>query len=103
MDWQEKFDKGLNQSIDVSKKLIDKARDKAKKLGDQSLLAFEIKELEKENNKLVKELGENVYTLFADGGRTSISTRTSEIKPLIKRLEEVRESLRQKRSLLDTE
>ena len=103
MDWQEKFDKGLNQSIDVSKKLIDKARDKAKKLGDQSLLAFEIKELEKENNKLIKELGENVYTLFADDGRTSISTRTAEIKPYINRLEEVRESLRQKKSLLDTE
>ncbi len=103
MDWQKKFDKGLNQSIDVSKKLIDKARDKAKKLGDQSLLAFEIKELEKEENKLIKELGESVYTLFADGGRTSISTRTAEIKPIINRLKEVRGSLIQKKAQLDTE
>ena len=103
MDWQKKIDKGLNQSIDVSKKLFDKARDKAKKLGDQSLLAFEIKELEKENNQLIKELGESVYMLFGDSGRTSISARTAEIKPILKRLEEVRKALAEKRAQLDTE
>ena len=102
MDWQDKIDKGLNQGIDVTKKLIDKARERARKLGDQSLLAFEIKELEKEGNHLTTKLGETVYELFSEGGRTSVSARTAEIKPLLKRLGEVKELLAQKRSLLDT-
>ncbi len=102
MDWQKKIDKGINEGLDVSKKLIDKAKDKAKKLGDQSLLAFEIKELEREDAQLVKELGNIVYTLFIDGERSSVSTRTAEIKPLLKRMKDVRESLAEKRALLGT-
>lgn len=103
MDWQKKIDKGLNQGIDVSKKLIDGAKKKAKKIGDQSLLAFEIKELEKEHTKLVAELGESVYSLFIIDGRSSVSARTPEIKPLLIRLEKVKELLVEKKSFIDTE
>ncbi len=103
MDWQKKIDKGLNQGIDVSRKIIDTAKKKAKKIGDQSLLAFEIKELEKEHVKLVSELGESVYSLFIMDGRSSVSARTPEIKPLLIRLEKVKDQLVEKKSFLDTE
>ncbi len=103
MDWHKKIDEGINQGLDVSKKVLDKAKKKAKKLGDQSLLAFEIKELEKENTRLIKELGNAVYTLFVDSERSSITSRTAEIKPLLKKLQEVKDSLIEKKSFLDTE
>ncbi len=103
MDWQKKIDKGLNQGIDVSKEILKKAKKKAKKIGDQSLLAFEIKELEKEHRKLVSDLGESIYSLFMENGRSSVSARTPEIKPMLLRLEKVKESLIEKKSYLDPE
>ncbi len=103
MDWHKKIDEGLNQSLNASKKLIDKAREKAKKLGDKSLLAFEINEMEKEHEQLIKNLGEIVSSLFLDDGRTSVSTRTVEIKPVLERLKEIEAALDSRRSHPGTE
>lgn len=102
MDWHKKIDEGLNQSLNASRKLIDKARGEAKKLGDKSLLAFEINELEKEHQQLVKKLGEIVRSLFLDDGRNSVSTRTAEIKPVLERLKEIEAALDSRRLHLDT-
>ena len=103
MDWQKKIDKGINQSIDVSKKILEGAKKKAKKIGDQSVLAFEIKELEKEHAKLLSDMGEAVYALFIDSGRSSVTARTPEIKPLLSRLQQVKEKLAEKKSYLEKE
>ncbi len=98
MNWQEKLDKGLNQGINVSKKIIDKAKVKAREISDQSLLAFEIKELEKEEEKLLKDLGAVVFRLLAEGERSSVSMRTGELKPIFERLKEIENLLSEKRS-----
>jgi len=103
MDWHKKIDEGLSQGLNSSKKLIDKARGKAKKLGDKSLLAFEINELEKEHQQLIKKLGEIVSSLFLHDGRTSVSTRTVEIKPVLERLKEIEAALDSRRSHSGTE
>ena len=103
MDWKKKVSRGLNQGIDQSKLLLDKAKKQAINIGEQTLLSAEIKELRQKENNLYKNLGMEIYGLLLLKGRSSVSVRTPEIKDQFSELEKVISELAAKEMLSEKE
>ena len=103
MDWKKKFGRGLNQGIDQSKLLLEKAKKQALDLGERTLLDTEIKELSKKENELYLTLGKEIYALLVNRGRSSVSVRTPEIKELFPELDKLIADLAVKRMVVEKE
>ena len=101
MNWKKKVSRGLNQSIDQSKILLKKAKNQALDLGERTLLDTEIKELNKKRIELYSSLGEEIYSLLVNNGRSSVSVRTSEIKDIFPELEKLITDLAVKKMLIE--
>ncbi len=103
MNWKKKVGRGLNQGIDQSKLLLEKARRQAKNIGEQTVLNTEIKELHQKEDNLYRALGLEIFTLLLSKGRSSVSVRTPEIKDLFPELEKVISELAAKQMLREEE
>jgi len=100
MNWKKKVSRGFNQSIDQSKILLKKAKNQAQDLGERTLLDTEIKELNKKKIELYSTLGEEIYSLLVNNGRSSVSVRTPEIKDIFSELEKLISELATKKMLV---
>ena len=103
MNWKKKVSSGLNQGFDQSKLLLGKAKKQALDIGEQTLLATEIKELHQKEDNLYRTLGMEIYTLLLTKGRSSVSVRTPEIKDKFPELEKVISELAAKQILVQKE
>jgi len=103
MDWKEKLEKGLNQGLDSSKKLFDGAKQQARKLGEQSVLSLEVRQLESKRTDALLELGSRVYELLSLEGQSTVTNRSSGVKDHLEELEEINRMLEQKRASLKKE
>jgi len=103
MDWKEKFEKGLNQGFDSSKRLFDSAKKQAQKLGEQSVLSLEIRQLESRNAEQIRNLGERVYQLLSLEGQSTVSSRSTGVKEILNDLADIRSLLEKKRAELKKE
>lgn len=103
MNWKKKVGRSLNQGIDQSKSLLEKAKKQALDLGERTVLETEIKELAKKENELYKTLGKEIYALLVNRGRSSVSVRTSEIKDIFPELEKLISELATKNMLVQKE
>ncbi|MEW5818097.1 MAG: hypothetical protein AB1798_22240, partial [Spirochaetota bacterium] len=83
MDFMEKMQKTINQGLSASKELFGKAKEKAKDLGEQGVLKFEIMQLENQAEKLIAKLGSRVYEVLAIESQNTITKKTSGIKDLL--------------------
>ena len=99
MNWKKKVSRGLNQGFDQSKQLLGKAKNQAIGIGEKTLLAAEIKELQQRKEDLYGTLGKEIYELLLIKGRSSVSVRTPEIKDQFPELEKVIEELSAKERL----
>lgn len=93
MDIKKKLQETLNQSVSVSKKYLDIAKEKAKDFGDLSVKKLEFYQLEERFKKLKNELGETVYEMLSDGERQSVSLKTAEIKTIMEKLDETHKEI----------
>jgi hypothetical protein len=89
MNWKKKVSRGLNQGFDQSKHLLKKAKKQAIIIGEQTLLNTEITELCQKEDALYKKLGQDIYDLLINRGKTSVSVRTPEIKDIFTELGKV--------------
>lgn len=103
MNWKKKISRGLNQGIDQSKFLLDRAKKQAMDIGEQTLLTAEIKELHQKEINLYGALGKEIYTLLLTRGRSSVSVRTPEVKDKFSELETVVSELETKQNLAQKE
>ena len=103
MDWKKKVSKGFNQGIDQSKFLLKKAKKQALEIGDRTLLDTEIKVMTKKEVELYGALGKEIYDLFVNKGRSSVSLRTPEIKDMFLELEKLISELATKKMLAQKE
>lgn len=103
MDWKEKLEKGFAQSLDGSKKIFDGAKKQAKKLGEQSVLSLEVRQLESKRTDLLLKLGGRVYELLSEEGQSTVTGRSSGVKELIEELVEVNSMLVEKKAALKKE
>ena len=100
MDWKQKFEKGLNQGLEGSKKVFSKAKSRAKELGDQGVLSFELRQLESKHTDLLTKLGSKVYELLVDEQRSTVTRKSVGVRDIIDDLEQTRAMLEEKRSKL---
>ncbi len=103
MDWREKLEKGLAQSIDQSKSLLGKASDRARELGEQGVLSLEVRQLEAKLKENYHKLGERVYQVLIEDEQSTVSARTNGVKDLVEEIEAAKELLEEKRAALHTE
>jgi hypothetical protein len=83
MDFVERMKKVLSQGLDTTKDAIEVAADKAKELGERGVLHFEIGQLEREAGKKFSLLGNVVYRILAEEGKSSVSGTRAEVKNLL--------------------
>ncbi len=98
MDWKEKFEKGVNQGLDTSKKILHKAKYRAKELGDQGVLAFEIRQLEAKHTDLLTKLGSKVHELLIVEERSTVTKKSGGVKEILEDIDQTRDLLEEKRA-----
>lgn len=101
MDWKKKVEQGLKTGVESSKKLFEKAREKARDIGDYGVLSLEVKQLQSRHDDLVAKLGSVTFHLLEVEGRSSVSSRTPEIKELISGIASTSEMLASKREAMN--
>lgn len=97
---EKKVEEGLKSGVDSSKRLFDRAKERARDIGDYSVLSLEIRQLQARHDDLVSRLGSSVFHLLVEEGRGSISSRTIELRDMLAELEDVSTRLAEKREAL---
>ena len=97
MDIKKKLQETIDQGVTVSKKYLDLAKEKAKDFGDMSVKKLELHQLEEQQKKLKYDLGDTVYSMFADGERQSISQKTPVVKEILENMETVQKEINLKK------
>jgi hypothetical protein len=100
MEWKQKVEYGLKSGMETSKKIFEKARDKAKDIGDYGVLSLEVKQLQGKHDDLIARLGSLTFHLLEIEGKGSISSRTPELKELLSEIAATTEMLSDKREAM---
>jgi hypothetical protein len=87
-DWGEK-------GFQASKEFASKAGVKAQELGERGVLLLEIKQFERQAQKLMARLGNEVYNTF-DAGAETVSSEIPAIKGILTELAAVRAAIEQR-------
>lgn len=72
MSFWDRMDGAINKGISSSKEVLDRAKDKAKDLGEKGLLKWEIMQLEKQAEKRFAKLGVQVYNGMIINGQEQV-------------------------------
>ena len=73
MSFWDRMQEIINQGLDSTKEALEKAKGKAKDLGEMGVLKFEIMQLEKQAEKQFARLGARVYEKLVQEGQDSAS------------------------------
>jgi general stress protein YciG len=84
------------KGLHASKELIGKAGEKVQELGEKGKTAIEIKLLESKAQKLMAQLGAEVYEALAEQKLPSVSTGTPVIKDIFQQLESIQAEIGRK-------
>jgi capsule polysaccharide export protein KpsE/RkpR len=94
-DWGEK---GLR----ASKELVSKAGAKAQDLGERGVLSLEIRQLETQAQKLIGQLGTEVYNAFVERGAKSVTVDTPAVKAILGELASIRDAIEKREAELQS-
>jgi hypothetical protein len=100
MSFWDRMHKVIGQGIEASKLALDKAKDKAKELGEKGMLSYEIMQLEKLMENKIAELGTMTYDLAVEQGKTGLSKDTPEFKNIIAEIQEIEKKITGKEEAL---
>ena len=90
----------LDQGIAASKEFAIKAGARAQDLGERGVLMVEIKRLEYRAEKLLGQLGNEVYRAFTERGQEAVERNMPEIQTIMEDISKLKETLEQKESEL---
>ena len=90
----------INDGLEISKDFAAKAGTKAQELGEKGAIALEIKKLEINAERLIKNLGIETYRLFSEDGRTEISIHEAEIERILQEIEDIKGRVEEKQAAL---
>ena len=90
----------LEQGAQTSKDLASKAGAKAQNLGEQGILALDIKKLKGQVGKLTDRLGKEVYEMFTKQGAGAISPEDPAVKAIMDEIAATKESIDRKEAEL---
>lgn len=80
MAFSDKIKEFVEQSMAVSKDLLNKAGDKAKEWGEMGVLKMEIIQLRSQAQKLTAKLGAQVYETLVEKNQTSVTKDSPAIR-----------------------
>jgi hypothetical protein len=91
----------FEQGLAASKDFAVKAGAKAQDLGERGMLTLEIKQLEGQAQKLASRLGTEVYRIFVEMERKTVSADDPVIKSLLDELTSVKGAIEKREKELD--
>lgn len=101
MDFMQKIQTTLNQGLESSRDLFNKAKEKARDLGDKGILKFEITQLQNQAEKLMGKLGSKTYEVLVTEDHSTVSKKTPDIRELIQEIDDVRKRIEEKEKQLE--
>ena len=100
MGFRERMYDTINQGLKSSRELFDKAKEKAKDLGEKGVIKLEISQLENQAEKLLARLGTAVYQVMVEEEQNTISHGTPQIKEILADISDIRSRIEHKETLL---
>jgi hypothetical protein len=95
-----RIEKVVEQGLDASRGVLDKARIGAKDLSEMGVLKFDVLQLERQSMKLLSQLGHEVYEAFAARGQSTVSKNTVGVKELVAELVDIERRIDEKERAL---
>jgi uncharacterized phage infection (PIP) family protein YhgE len=100
MSFWDRMEQVVNQSLESSREVLSKAKEKAKDLGEKGLLRYEITQIERQAEKKFSQLGATVYEKLvlkdqATVSRDAVKELLDDIQELKNRLEKLESDLRE--------
>ena len=100
MSFWDRMQEVINQGVETSKDVLNKAKEKAKDLGEMGILKYEIMKLEKQAEKNFLLLGSKVFELFVEKKMGSVNKDDENIKKLISEVTEIQKEIEEKEEAL---
>lgn len=100
MEFWDRMKTTLDKGVSSSRDLFDKARERARELGDKGVTRFEIMQLESEAEKLTAKLGTRAYEVLVHEGQSTISKNTPGVKDLVSQIGDVERRIKEKEETL---
>ena len=98
-----RIERVLEQSVETSREVLDKARtgakelgESAKELGEVGVLKFDVLQLERRSAKVLSKLGHEVYEAFGERGRKTLSPDAEGVKELLAELRDIEQGIDEK-------
>jgi hypothetical protein len=101
MSFRERMEEIINQGIGSSREMFDKAKEKAKDLGERGILKYELLQLEKQAEKQLAKLGGLVYDKLVSKNQATLSRET--VKDLLSDLTDLKQRIEEKEEILGQE
>lgn len=89
MTFKERIEKIINEGMESSREVLQKAKEKTQELGEKGILKFESASLERQAEKRFARLGALVFEVLVEQGQETISKKTPAISNLIDELTEI--------------
>ena len=86
----------LEQGWAASKDFAVKAGAKAQDLGERGILMLEIKQLENQAQRLLTQLGSEVYKTFTENEQESLERENTEVSNILEQLAVIKEAIDKK-------
>ncbi|MBN1798028.1 MAG: hypothetical protein JW822_05605 [Spirochaetales bacterium] len=93
MGFWDRMKEVLDKSIETSKDVLIKAKEKAQELGEKGVLKYEIMQLEKNAEKKLALLGAKTFELLVKEDKNSISKSTQGVKEILEDIMNIEEKI----------
>jgi hypothetical protein len=94
-------ERAVNQGLRGSRDALDRARSKARELGERGALRLDLLQLERQRSRLLEELGGLIHDRLGTHGQATVSHGTPGVKDLMAQIDDLGERCAAKRQALD--
>lgn len=94
-------ERAVNQGLKGSRDALDRARSKARELGERGALRLDLLQLERQRGRLLEELGSLIHDRLGAQGQATVSRGTPGVKDLMLQIDDVAGRCAAKRAALE--
>ena len=94
-------ERAVNQGLKGSRDALDRARSKARELGERGALRLDLLQLERQRTRLLEELGTLIHERLGAQGQATVSRRTRGVKDLLVQIDNLSVRCRDKQAALE--
>lgn len=94
-------ERAVNQGLKGSRDALDRARSKARELGERGALRLDLLQLERQRARLLEQLGALIHDRLGVQGQATVSRGTPGVKDLMAQIDDLTDRCAAKREALD--